>query len=226
LTKDDRTYFFHRTDSGVVTQDISSLDPGADDENIAGWVVLRVFLGVLHESLVRPFRDDGDQEARDTPKHVSRCHCNMSAPAITHRTASVIAHGQEPKRPTRLSALGARGFFEFKPLESSLPALHDLDMRASRMPLCGNWFGHPACGFVELANGSAWHRVLGCSPTGSKNIHVRDGFCLSVPTSRDTQSVCLDELNPNPMLQRWALAYANCASNETCPSRISRTQVA
>ncbi len=37
LTKDYRTYFFKRTDSGVVTEDISTLDPGDENENIAGW---------------------------------------------------------------------------------------------------------------------------------------------------------------------------------------------
>jgi hypothetical protein len=39
------TYFFNRTDAGVVTQDISSLDPGDDDENIAGWGGLSGFSG-------------------------------------------------------------------------------------------------------------------------------------------------------------------------------------
>lgn len=45
LRKTYRTYFFNRTDAGVVTQDISSLDPGADDENIAGWGGLSGFSG-------------------------------------------------------------------------------------------------------------------------------------------------------------------------------------
>lgn len=45
LTKSYRTYFFHRTDSGVVTQDISTLDPGDENENIAGWGGLSGFSG-------------------------------------------------------------------------------------------------------------------------------------------------------------------------------------
>jgi hypothetical protein len=45
LKKTYRTYFFNRTDSGVITQDISSLDPGSEDENIAGWGGLSGFSG-------------------------------------------------------------------------------------------------------------------------------------------------------------------------------------
>lgn len=45
LNKSYRTYFFNRTESGIVTQDISSLDPGSEDENIAGWGGLSGFSG-------------------------------------------------------------------------------------------------------------------------------------------------------------------------------------
>ena len=37
LKKDYRTFFFKRTDAGVVTEDISTLDPGDENESIAGW---------------------------------------------------------------------------------------------------------------------------------------------------------------------------------------------
>lgn len=45
LTKSYRTYYFNRTESGVVTEDISSLDPGDENENIAGWGGLSGFSG-------------------------------------------------------------------------------------------------------------------------------------------------------------------------------------
>jgi hypothetical protein len=45
LKKSYRTYFFNRTESGIVTQDISSLDPGSEDENVAGWGGLSGFSG-------------------------------------------------------------------------------------------------------------------------------------------------------------------------------------
>lgn len=37
LRKDYRTYLFKRSDTGVVTEDISVLDPGAENEDVAGW---------------------------------------------------------------------------------------------------------------------------------------------------------------------------------------------
>lgn len=45
LKKEYRTYYFDRTDKGVVTRDISALDPGADDENVSGWGGLSGFSG-------------------------------------------------------------------------------------------------------------------------------------------------------------------------------------
>ncbi|MDI1443621.1 AAA family ATPase [Polyangium sp. 6x1] len=45
LQKDYRTYYFHRTDTGVITEDISTLDPGSDDPAVAGWGGLSGFSG-------------------------------------------------------------------------------------------------------------------------------------------------------------------------------------
>lgn len=45
LEKSYRTYFFNRTPDGVVTKDISTLDPGDDDEMISGWGGLSGFSG-------------------------------------------------------------------------------------------------------------------------------------------------------------------------------------
>jgi AAA domain, putative AbiEii toxin, Type IV TA system len=53
LSKDYRTYFFDRTESGVVTRDISSLDPGSDDEGTAGWGGLSGFSGRIAELVGR-----------------------------------------------------------------------------------------------------------------------------------------------------------------------------
>jgi hypothetical protein len=44
-----RTYFFDRSPAGVVTQDISSLDPGDKDPNISGWGGLSGFSGQIAE---------------------------------------------------------------------------------------------------------------------------------------------------------------------------------
>lgn len=41
LEKEYRTYFFDRRPEGVKTLDISSLDPGESDQNVAGWGGLR-----------------------------------------------------------------------------------------------------------------------------------------------------------------------------------------
>jgi hypothetical protein len=49
LRKSYRTYFFDRTKDGVVTRDISSLDPGADDPATAGWGGLSGFSGSIAE---------------------------------------------------------------------------------------------------------------------------------------------------------------------------------
>lgn len=49
LEREYRTYYFDRTPTGVVTRDISSLDPGADDESIAGWGGLSGFSGRIAE---------------------------------------------------------------------------------------------------------------------------------------------------------------------------------
>lgn len=48
-SKDYRTYFFERRDGGVVTRDISSLDPGADDPHVSGWGGLSGFSGLIAE---------------------------------------------------------------------------------------------------------------------------------------------------------------------------------
>jgi len=45
LEKEYRTYFFDRTKAGVVIKDISSLDPGDEDEGVAGWGGLSGFSG-------------------------------------------------------------------------------------------------------------------------------------------------------------------------------------
>ncbi|MDI3286694.1 AAA family ATPase [Polyangium sp. 15x6] len=45
LQKQYRTYYFHRTDSGVITEDISTLDPGSEDPSVAGWGGLSGFSG-------------------------------------------------------------------------------------------------------------------------------------------------------------------------------------
>jgi hypothetical protein len=45
LTKEYRTYFFDRKRSGVVTRDISSLDPGDPDSDVSGWGGLSGFSG-------------------------------------------------------------------------------------------------------------------------------------------------------------------------------------
>ena len=45
LAKDYRTYFFDRGPRGVSTLDISSLDPGDSDQNVAGWGGLSGFSG-------------------------------------------------------------------------------------------------------------------------------------------------------------------------------------
>jgi hypothetical protein len=45
LEKDYRTYFFERRKGGIVVRDISSLDPGDEDEGIAGWGGLSGFSG-------------------------------------------------------------------------------------------------------------------------------------------------------------------------------------
>ena len=45
LEKDYRVYFFDRTDDEVEVRDISSLDPGDDDDRVAGWGGLSGFSG-------------------------------------------------------------------------------------------------------------------------------------------------------------------------------------
>lgn len=49
LDKDYRTYFFERLGDGVVTRDISSLDPGDPDEGVSGWGGLSGFSGRIAE---------------------------------------------------------------------------------------------------------------------------------------------------------------------------------
>ncbi|AUX20545.1 hypothetical protein SOCEGT47_010170 [Sorangium cellulosum] len=45
LKKEYRTYYFHRTEGGVNTEDISTLDPGDENQDIAGWGGLSGFSG-------------------------------------------------------------------------------------------------------------------------------------------------------------------------------------
>ncbi|MDC3953409.1 AAA family ATPase [Polyangium jinanense] len=45
LQKKYRTYYFHPTNSGVITEDISTLDPGSSDPSVAGWGGLSGFSG-------------------------------------------------------------------------------------------------------------------------------------------------------------------------------------
>jgi hypothetical protein len=47
LRKTYCTYFFERKDGAVVTRDISSLDPGSEDESISGWGGLSGFSGQI-----------------------------------------------------------------------------------------------------------------------------------------------------------------------------------
>jgi hypothetical protein len=49
LEKEYRAYFFEQRADGVVARDISSLDPGADDEVVAGWGGLSGFSGRIAE---------------------------------------------------------------------------------------------------------------------------------------------------------------------------------
>lgn len=46
-----RTYYFQQTEDGVRTQDISSLDPSAESENIAGWGGLSGYSGHIAETV-------------------------------------------------------------------------------------------------------------------------------------------------------------------------------
>ena len=45
LEKEYRTYYFHRQADGVTTEDISTLDPGDENENVSGWGGLSGFSG-------------------------------------------------------------------------------------------------------------------------------------------------------------------------------------
>jgi hypothetical protein len=62
LRKEYRTYFFDRTDEGVVAREISSLDPGNEDTGVAGWGGLTGFSGriaqVVGESIASERADD------------------------------------------------------------------------------------------------------------------------------------------------------------------------
>ena len=51
LKKDYKVYFFDRTDDEVEVRDISSLDPGDDDVDIAGWGGLSGFSGRIADSV-------------------------------------------------------------------------------------------------------------------------------------------------------------------------------
>jgi hypothetical protein len=53
LTKDCRVYDLVHTDQGVVSKDISTLDPSADDEETAGWGGLTGISERFHEQLMR-----------------------------------------------------------------------------------------------------------------------------------------------------------------------------
>jgi len=46
-----RTYYFSQTDEGVKTEDISTLDPGDENENISGWGGLSGFSGRIAEAV-------------------------------------------------------------------------------------------------------------------------------------------------------------------------------
>ena len=49
LSKEYRTYFFEREQEGVVVRDISSLDPGDEEDAVAGWGGLSGFSGYIAE---------------------------------------------------------------------------------------------------------------------------------------------------------------------------------
>lgn len=51
LQKTYKTYYFDRTDHGIETRDISSLNPGDDDPNVAGWGGLSGFSGQIADSV-------------------------------------------------------------------------------------------------------------------------------------------------------------------------------
>jgi hypothetical protein len=51
LETDYRTYFFDRAKGGVISQDISSLDPGSSDPKIAGWGGLAGFSGAIADAV-------------------------------------------------------------------------------------------------------------------------------------------------------------------------------
>ena len=51
LNKSYRTYYFDRGADGVVTRDISSLDPGDPDPGVAGWGGLSGFSGDIADAV-------------------------------------------------------------------------------------------------------------------------------------------------------------------------------
>ncbi len=59
LTKDCRVYDLVHTDKGVISTDISTLDPGADDEATAGWGGLTGISERFHEQLLRVLERTG-----------------------------------------------------------------------------------------------------------------------------------------------------------------------
>ncbi|MEZ4301720.1 MAG: AAA family ATPase [Polyangiaceae bacterium] len=59
LMKSYRTYFFERQDGAVVTRDISSLDPGADDEAVSGWGGLSGLSGKIAQAVGEAISAEG-----------------------------------------------------------------------------------------------------------------------------------------------------------------------
>jgi hypothetical protein len=83
LEKEYRTYFFDRRPRGVVTLDISSLDPGDTDQNVAGWGGLSGFSGRTAEIVgaaitrgrARPRASEAVRRKCKSSRSNNRCRC-------------------------------------------------------------------------------------------------------------------------------------------------------
>ena len=54
-----RTYHFNRSANGVVIQDISTLDPDSQDDNISGWGGLSGFSGAIADEVGTALAEGG-----------------------------------------------------------------------------------------------------------------------------------------------------------------------
>ena len=89
LRKSYRTYFFHRKPGGVETVDISTLDPGDDNEDVAGWG--------RAEQVLRADRADRRREPRGERilRKKTRRAAPIAATAATFRAAIEAAEHLE-----------------------------------------------------------------------------------------------------------------------------------